>query len=78
MPEPLKPMIPKPEEVKQLKTGEAHMAWGCVFFAGGLVALAIILYIFRDFFLEHPIYTVLGLMVVSSLYQAVMYKIKGK
>ena len=78
MPEPIKPEIPKPEAVKQLRTGETHMALGCVFFAGGLVALGIVLFIFRDFFLEYPIWTVVGIMVLSSIYTQIMYKWKGK
>jgi len=78
MPEPLKPNIPRPEQVKPVKSGEAHITYGCLMLIGGGLALAGVVYTFRDFFFENALYSIIGFMVLSAVIKAIMYKIKGE
>lgn len=77
MPEPLKPNIPRPEQVKPVKSGEAHMTYGCFMLIGGMLVLAGVVYTFRDFFFENALYSVIGFLVLSGIIKAIMFKIKG-
>ncbi len=78
MPDPLKPMIPRPEQVKPVKSGEAHITYGCLMLIGGLLVLAGVVYTFRDFFFENALYSIIGLMILSAIIKAIMFWIKGK
>lgn len=78
MPEPMKPNIPRPEEVKPLKSGESHMAQGCLLLFAGIAAMGGFLYVFRDFFLNNVLYCIIILFLGSGIIRGIMFKIKGK
>lgn len=79
MPEPpMKPNIPRPEQVKPLKTGEAHIFTGCLMLFAGIAAMAALIYTFREFFFENALMSVIGLMILSALYRTVWHSLFGK
>jgi hypothetical protein len=78
MPEPLKPNIPRPEQVKPLKTGESHMLTGCLMLFAGIAALAGLIYTFRDFFFNNALLSVIGLMVISAIVKMAWFALFGK
>ena len=81
MADPKRPTLsPVPVPVKQadLKSGEEHIFYGCLMFSFGALAIAGIMYTFRDFFVEHAWTAVIALYVVWKLYDVLISRLKKK
>ncbi|HYG75378.1 MAG TPA: hypothetical protein VEK08_10285 [Planctomycetota bacterium] len=75
---PQKPPIQPPKKVEELKSGEEHIAWGCIMLVGGIALMAGIIYMFRGFFFAegNALYVVAVLFLGSGVIRQIMFMIE--
>jgi hypothetical protein len=79
MAEPNKPpLVPRPQQVVQLKSGETHVTLGCIMLVLGALAIAGLIYVFREPLVEHPFYAMLGVFIIWKIYDHFSGRAKGR